>query len=54
MKPEQHEASSRPPGAGQDSEEAANAIRFLAIKAAIFIGVPLVAAVVAALAIVWR
>ncbi len=38
----------------KDRAEAAKAIRFLAIKAAIFIGIPLLAAVAAALAIVLR
>ncbi len=35
-------------------DDAAKAIRFLAIKAAIFIGIPLAAAVIAALVIVLR
>ena len=38
----------------RDREEAAKAMRFLAIKAAIFIGIPLMAAAAAALAIVLR
>lgn len=37
-----------------EQDDAARAIRFMVVKAAIFIGIPLVAALIAALVIVMR
>ena len=52
MEPDQRPASQ--PIGSPDRAEAAKAVRFLAIKAAIFMGIPLSAALVAALAIIFR
>ena len=38
----------------QPSDDAAKALRFLAVKAAIFVGIPMLAAVAAALVILLR
>ena len=40
--------------ASTPTDDAAKALRFMLVKAAIFIGIPLVAAIAAALVIVWR